>query len=117
MRFFAVLALACLAGCASTPQDLRGTGVRTDHTLTLPVDQAAGCLARNTENNSWLYAATTRPMPGGIFEVIVRMPEAPIFGAMYLIEVTPAGTSSKASIWGPTPGGEGNYRSEVIKGC
>lgn len=117
MRLVVVLVLAFLAGCASTPQDLRDGSHRTDHVLKLPADQAAGCLARNTENNSRLYAATTRTIPGGSFEVVVRMPEAPIFGIFYLMEVTPAGTASKVSIWGPTPSNAADFRAEVVKGC
>lgn len=114
----AFLVAAALAGCTSTPQNLREGSTRTDHQLKLPPAQAAGCFARNTENNNRFLTATTRALPGDKWEIVVRAPEAPILGAIYLVEIEPSGTGSRASIWGPTPApGEVTLRTTSPLGC
>ncbi len=116
MRLAAVLALACLVGCASTPAELRSTSPGTQHTLTLAPAQAAGCIARNIENNNRFQTAALRPTAqADHYEIAVRAPEAPIYGTLYLIEVKPAARGSHATIWGTDPGD--GFSVAAVKGC
>lgn len=91
----AAIALLALAGCASTPSELRTDGARRDFTLSMSPAQAAACLARNAENAaSGVTTAVRIGATSGTHEVVVSRGE-PIAVA----DVTPADRGARATIW------------------
>lgn len=125
MRLAVTPVLACLAalqlaGCASSPQDVRASATRSTHDLRMAPAQAAGCMARNAENVfrplSTTLAADVRALPDGkSYEVITRMPGWPGTGVIYVFEVNPNGAGSKATIFGPA--NEPDFRTKAVAGC
>lgn len=90
MKYAVIIAAALLAGCASTPDDVRQAGTRFElRSQRAPAD-ALGCIARNAERRSGEWAAHVRPGEAlGTHELIVRSP-----AVLFVAEATPAGPGS-----------------------
>lgn len=92
MKTVCFLALAALAGCAWTPQELRQDGVRVRTETSLEPEAAARCLQRALENQTARHILRTTPLAGGAYEVLVRIEPDPLFpstftGAQMLFEL------------------------------
>lgn len=112
MRKLAVCAVALLAGCISTPQELRNDGERTVFRLKLAPDQAAGCVARNIENARH-YQTTIRPM-GDAREIIMRSGPH----NLAVIEIAPAQSGSQATVWMRSFfAGREEFQRTMTEGC
>jgi len=97
-RLAAVLALACLVGCAGyTPQQIVEQGKQRTHESAQPPRLVAGCIARNLENSSDALTASVRegPEPGN-FEVVLRVPVMKFNpnNATFRIAATPQGSEA-----------------------
>jgi len=101
MRLAAVLALACLAGCASyTPQQIVEQGKQRTHNSAGQPGQVAGCIARNLENSSDALQASVREGPTkGSFEVVLRVPIARTKPNNAIFIVDPAASGSRTTMY------------------
>jgi hypothetical protein len=82
-----------LAGCISTPQELRDQGERTVFELKQLPDAAAACVARNIENARH-YQTTIRPLDDKR-ELVMRSQ----VHNLAVIEFEPMKNGSRATIW------------------
>lgn len=119
----AALALACLAGltgCWYTPEMVRADGMRAEHTLALPPQQAAGCLSRNADNYLDSITSLIRALPQpGHFEVVVRGSGGEGHSTLMVIDVAPHGGGSKASSWNKLAweSQREDFLRHIVKGC
>ena len=95
-RFVAVIGAAIAAGCAVPAETLKRDGVSSVHELKQPHTAAAACLANNIDMQLGVLPATIRHAEGGASEISARVgaDHAPV-----LVEVTPSGQNSRATIW------------------
>lgn len=110
------VALVLLAGCAYSPAEFREVGTRTTHTLKLPPEKAAYCMARNIEGTRGGLTTSVRPLGDGS-ELLMR-----IAGTGLLVsvgEMKPSGTGSHATVWmTPNPFyGRDEFVQTLVKDC
>ena len=116
MTRYMIVVLMLLAGCGTTPQDLRQEGERSVHTLIRSPETAARCMVRNLENAGFGVGNTSvRALGKGVELVMAHTPET----TSVIAQIEPAGTGSTATVWlQPDP----FYRRAelvltMIKGC
>jgi len=117
----AFLAAVGVSGCASTPQEIKETGTRTEHALKLSPAQAAGCLSRNADEFVDSLSSTVRALPApNQHEVIVRISTGMGLRTLFVMEVVPEGTGSHMTMWAYQrlmQSREDEFRAVVVKGC
>lgn len=92
----AALALACLAGCATTPVEIRAAGRTVQVSSTSQPFAAANCAARNIEQGDPNLLASIRESDrSGSFEVIVRVEHK----AVAVIESSPNSNGALLTMW------------------
>lgn len=124
-RTSALAAVVLLTGCETltapltttyiTPAGLQQVGTKTEHSLRMPQEQAALCIARNAENYISEIHTTVRPatQPDAI-EVQIRLNQI-----VALAIVRGAGPGSAATLWlSPVPmANREAWVPAIIKGC
>ena len=120
----AALALACLAGCGSTPKDLMEDRPRADYKSTKAAAEAARCVTRNADELKWgpfalSYPATMRAdSTRKLFDVSYGWSGWLVFHA----QITPTSSGALISYWEtaqPTMffHGDGTLFERVTRGC
>ncbi|QRG06124.1 hypothetical protein EZH22_24560 [Xanthobacter dioxanivorans] len=112
----ALILVAALAGCASTP---RNDGPSATWTLPIPVDTAVACVI--TGLNSKFPADFNRPYPithsaattapGSVYEITMQQTITTPGNELYFVRVMAAGTSSKVEAFALPA-----FRADVISG-
>lgn len=87
---YALIALALLAGCATT-QELMQTGDRSEHRLKRPPALAVACMTRNLENDYDIAAMVIRPLDDGGTELIM--------GTALVAQARAEGAGSRVTFW------------------
>jgi hypothetical protein len=110
-----VIALICLAGCVTTVEELRRSGIRAQTLAPYEPQAAARCLQRAIDAESGKWNTRVTPLEGGAYEVLARVEPkldlpARTEGAQMLFEVRPVpGAPNQSSIdawlahWGINP--------------
>ena len=113
------LTLACLvAGCAMTPQQTLDEGMKSVHRTAGAPAVAAGCIARNMENESGMTARVRALDASGAQEVIVGMPGNPFGNAMFIVHLVSGETSgSTATIYTAMGIRREFWVGVMLKGC
>lgn len=95
MRLVATLALACLAGCATTPMELREANVRAEFQSSSAPFTAISCAARRIENYRPYVVSIREAQAKGAYEASV------ISGAILyaMVDATPSGQGSVLAVW------------------
>lgn len=106
MNRLTVIAMALLAGCATTPNDVLKEGAKSTHQLRLPPSDAAACMARNVENYRpnvmhQPIHASVRALSGATVELVARtvIPQTTGTTTVVVAHITPDGTGAGATVW------------------
>lgn len=119
MRLAAVLALACLAGCATTPEELQKDGHRYEFQSAKTSREAAMCVARNMENDpagSVNISMRERETPG-TWQILWTVPSHGMTLGLILIDPAQGGALIKMFL---TNGPKGQYdlrAAQFSNGC
>lgn len=123
MRLAAVLALCCLAGCGfkTLPGEVLEAGPRTDHSLTMDPQRAAGCISRNAEGMVDTIRAPVTALPSkDSYEIVMRVRAGDYEPVLMVAHVTSTPPGSRVAMHGTgytirPPRDE--FVASLIKGC
>lgn len=91
-----IAAVAVMAGCAVTPNELRQTGTQYTTTSVQPPAKFAACVSANAENaNFQVRSRRIETLPGGV-ETLLYVTQDGQLSAVMLSDAAPDGTGTKA---------------------
>jgi hypothetical protein len=97
MKMLVIGVAALLAGCITTPQQVREQGQKITFSTAQPPAQTARCLARAAENVSGNFAAQERMNGDGTQEVLVRS-VGDIAAVLVIADIHPTGAGSSVTL-------------------